>query len=115
MIPMSEASLRISADSLLRLPESASYQARSGQATAKVEKHGDTIYVWATCDSLAREVEYYQSLYEWECRRSGLYKSQYDEAVEQHRDPLKLGGFCLLAGLLAGILIMTTTNKIKKQ
>lgn len=114
-VPKSEASLRISVDSLLKLPEKASYQARSGQATAKVEKSGDTIYVSATCDSLAREVEYYQSLYEWECRRSGLYKTQYDELMEKRHDPLKLGGLCLLAGLLAGIYLVTTTNKNKKQ
>lgn len=115
MIPMSEVSLRISVDSLLKLPKAASYQARSGQASAKVEKSGDTIYVWATCDSLQREVEYYQSLYEWECKRSRLYRSQYDEAVEQRHDPLKLGGACLLAGFLAGIYIIATTNKTKKQ
>lgn len=114
-VPKSEASLRISVDSLLKLPEKASYHARSGQATAKVEKSGDTIYVSATCDSLAREVEYYQSLYEWECRRSGLYKTQYDELMEKRHDPLKLGGLCLLAGLLAGIYLVTTTNKNKKQ
>lgn len=110
-VPKSEASLRISVDSLLKLPEKASYHARSGQATAKVEKYGDTIYVRATCDSLAREVEYYQSLYEWECRRSGLYKTQCDELMEKRHDPLKLGGLCLLAGLMAGIYIMTSTNK----
>ena len=80
-----------------------------------MEKSGDTIYVSATCDSLAREVEYYQSLYEWECRRSGLYKTQYDELMEKRHDPLKLGGLCLLAGLLAGIYLVTTTNKNKKQ
>ncbi|MDE7349658.1 MAG: hypothetical protein K2N25_01215 [Muribaculaceae bacterium] len=50
-------------DSLLKLPSQAVYTQHSGQATATVGKKGEVIYVAATCDSLAREVEYYEELY----------------------------------------------------
>ncbi len=63
MIPGSEATMGIHLDSLLRLPEGAGYTERSGQATARVERRGAGIQVTATCDSLAREIEYYEDMY----------------------------------------------------
>lgn len=104
-VSKSEASLRISVDSLLKLPERASYQARSGQATAKVEREGDTIRVWATCDSLEREVELWQELYAAQERRGELYRAHYEEAVEHRRDPLKTALAGAVAGLTAGVLL----------
>lgn len=55
--------MRISVDSLLKLPQGATYRRKSGQANAEVSMRGDTIYVTGTCDSLARQVEYYENLY----------------------------------------------------
>ncbi len=55
--------MRISVDSLLKLPQGATYHRKSGQARAEVSIRGDTIYVTGTCDSLARQVEYYENLY----------------------------------------------------
>lgn len=62
-MPSSKAELSISVDSLLKLPADAVYTRHSGQATATVSKEGEVIYVAATCDSLEREVEYYEELY----------------------------------------------------
>ncbi len=62
-VPMSQARITISVDSLLKLPAGASYHKRSGQAGAEVSLKGDTIFVTATCDSLQREVEYYEEQY----------------------------------------------------
>ena len=62
-MPSSKAEIAIPVDSLLKLPGQAVYTHHSGQATATVAKKGEVIYVAATCDSLQREVEYYEELY----------------------------------------------------
>lgn len=62
-VPESRVEMRISVDSLLKLPQGATYHRKSGQAHAEVSIRGDTIYVTGTCDSLARQVEYYENLY----------------------------------------------------
>ncbi len=63
MIPTSRVEMAISKDSLLRLPTGAVFHNKSGQAHAEVAVRGDTVFVTATCDSLARQVEYYEELY----------------------------------------------------
>ena len=62
-MPSSKAEISISVDSLLKLPADAVYTHHTGQATATVGKKGDVIYVAASCDSLQREVEYFEELY----------------------------------------------------
>lgn len=61
-IPRSAASLAIPATGsrLPSLPAGASYFERSGQASVEVRISHDTIYVYATCDSLRQLVEYYE-------------------------------------------------------
>lgn len=58
-VPRDQAVLRIAADSVWRLPERAVYTSRSGRAAATLSRHGDTIVVYADCDSLQRLVEWY--------------------------------------------------------
>lgn len=62
-VPESRVEMRISVDSLLKLPQGASYHRKSGQAHADISIRGDTIYVTGTCDSLSRQVKYYENLY----------------------------------------------------
>ncbi len=78
VVPSSKAEIAIHVDSLLKLPSQAVYTHHSGQATATVAKKGDVIYVAATCDSLQREVEYYEELY---------YKAR--DALEQYKDSVQ--------------------------
>lgn len=78
MVPSSKAEIAIPVDSLLKLPSQAVYTHHSGQATATVGKKGDVIYVAASCDSLQREVEYYEELY---------YKAR--DALEQYKDSVQ--------------------------
>lgn len=61
-IPRSTARLAIPATGsrLPSLPAGASYFERSGQASVEVRISHDTIYVYATCDSLRQLVEYYE-------------------------------------------------------
>ena len=78
VVPSSKAEIAIPVDSLLKLPSQAVYTHHSGQATATVGKKGDVIYVAASCDSLQREVEYYEELY---------YKAR--DALEQYKDSVQ--------------------------
>lgn len=56
-VPMSVAKLVIPMNALTQLPIGTGYNQRSGQATVDVRRgEGDTIYITATCDSLARQV-----------------------------------------------------------
>lgn len=78
MVPSSKAEIAIPVDSLLKLPSQAVYTHHSGQATATVAKKGEVIYIAATCDSLQREVEYYEELY----YRARDALEQYENSVQ---------------------------------
>jgi len=58
-VPKAAVTLTLSADSLRRLPEGASYRARNGRASVEVRKGAEsgTVVVHAECDSLQRTVE----------------------------------------------------------
>ena len=56
-------SLTISVDSLLKLPEGAVYRESKDRAHVEATHHGGVIYITGTCDSLQRQVEYYEALY----------------------------------------------------
>lgn len=64
-VPRSEVTLRIPSASLLTLPCDASYSDRSGQASVKLSRKAgtgessDTLYVYASCDSLEVQCEEY--------------------------------------------------------
>lgn len=126
MIPGSEATMGIHLDSLLRLPEGAGYTERSGQATARVERRGGEIQVTATCDSLAREIEYYEDMYyrardeldELEHRmleeRAQREKREYNQSKENHG---LLGNPIMnfLIGFTAGSLTIIAIIIYKKE
>lgn len=112
-VPMSEAVLKIPADSLRKLPEAAEYRARSGQASAVVKHRGDTIIVYATCDSLQRQCERYE-------RETALYRDRC-EALEQtvrtenerRTNPVKTAIIAFIAGLATGIVL--TILKMRRR
>lgn len=97
--------MAVSVDSLLKLPEGAAYTKRSGQANIKVATHGDTVYITGTCDSLQRQVEYYEALYHTARDALEQHESQYQQERRQRTDPLLIGGVNLIAGLFAGIFL----------
>ncbi|MDL2254967.1 hypothetical protein LJC38_00095 [Parabacteroides sp. OttesenSCG-928-K15] len=57
LIPPSKAILPLNCDDIKRLPIGAFYEAKDGQATARVEKDEDGIKFVASCDSLMLLVE----------------------------------------------------------
>lgn len=112
MIPQSEVRLSIPMDSLRKLPKSAEFRGKKGQANVIVRKGGDTIYVYAICDSLQRRCDYYE-------RRATLYKAAYDELVgllekekERRTNPVRTALVSLLAGIIIGVL---STNYCKTK
>ncbi len=111
---MSIATLEIPVDSLRKLPSNAEYRAKSGQASAVVKSQGDTIIVYATCDSLQRRCEYYE-------RESAIYKEAYEEMQslfeeerEKRSNPVKTALISFLAGVVIGVLI-TIIVKLKMK
>lgn len=111
--------ISIPVDSLLKLPAEASYTKQSGQASASVSAHGGIVYVTATCDSLAREVEYYEELYYR--ARDALEQHDNDVKTEQERrsDPLASPILVFIMGFVAGILttitIIPIINRYKNE
>lgn len=96
--------IAVSVDSLLKLPTGAAYTKRSGQANIKVAAHGDTVYITGTCDSLQRQVEYYEALYH--TARDALEQhAQHQQERKQRTSPAFIGTVNLIVGLFSGIIL----------
>ena len=102
VVPSSKAEIAIPVDSLLKLPSQAVYTHHSGQATATVAKKGEVIYVAATCDSLQREVEYYEELYYK--ARDALEQTKQLYREQQKEKPLP-SSWVVVATLIFGYII----------
>ena len=111
-VPQSEVKMEIPIDSLRKLPDKAEYRAKSGQANAVVKFKRDTVIVYAICDSLQRQCEYYESV-------ATNYKEGYEalrnilhEEKEQRSNPVLIAFIAFLAGIVIGILL-TIIVKLK--
>lgn len=116
-VPMSRARITISVDSLLRLPAGASYHKRSGQAEAEVALVGDTVYVTATCDSLEREVEYYEALYRNARDALESYHESVSEEQKSRKSPVGvyLRGMCCGVAATLGLIFFIKQLKSRKN
>lgn len=113
-VPESRVEMRISVDSLLKLPQGATYHRKSGQAHAEVSIRGDTIYVTGTCDSLARQVEYYEALYHNARDALENYHATVREEAKTRESPLNAFVKGLVLGIVSGISL-TYFIKISKR
>ena len=111
-VPQSQVKLEIPIDSLRKLPQKAEYRAKNGQANAVVQYKRDTIIVYAICDSLKRQCEYYENV-------AATYKEAYEdlqnivrEEKEQRSNPVKIALISFLVGVVIGILL-TIIVKLK--
>ena len=111
-VPQSQVILEIPIDSLRKLPQKAEYRAKNGQANAVVQYKRDTIIVYAICDSLKRQCEYYENV-------AATYKEAYEdlqnilqEEKEQRMNPVRIAFISLLAGIVVGVLL-TIIVKLK--
>ena len=110
-VPPSTATLTVPLDSLRGLPAGASFTARSGQATATLQMHGDTVVVDAGCDSLQVWLEYYML-------RSARYEEAFNHAeacldaeIKQRSNPVRTFFEGLLSGLAVGVVLAWTIIK----
>lgn len=113
---MSEVRLEIPTDSLLKLPEGSSFHAKSGQARLDIGKGKEpgTIVVYASCDSLQRQCEYYEkSSSVWRERYEGM-ADLYEAELKQRSNPVKTFFTGLVAGIVITVLgMIIIKNKLK--
>lgn len=108
--------LTISVDSLLKLPEGASYRESNDRAHVEATQKGGVIYITGTCDSLQRQVEYYEALYH--TARDALENQSRELAKSESRERpypswLLITSFMigLLLGAITTIFIIAKLNK----
>lgn len=82
-VPESRVNLAVSVDSLLKLPEGAAYRGSNDRAHVEATHQGGVIYITGTCDSLQRQVEYYESLYH--TARDALEQTEQSLLQEQQK------------------------------
>lgn len=105
--------MAIPADSLLKLPAGAVYRSTSGRAHAEVSLRGDTVFIAGTCDSLARQVEYYEELYHTARDALGNYRERVEQEQKQERgnSPIKSVIASFIVGFVAGAILTHNINK----
>ena len=129
-VPESRVTVTIVKDSLLRLPEGASWSGRSGQANVNVQRRAATdgkpevIVVEATCDSLQLQCERYEQTIATQSRAIDaladagyrLYAEQSEEVKEKPPNGIKTALEWLFIGMVTGLLlsrIKTIINFVK--
>ncbi len=107
-------SLAVSVDSLLKLPEGAAYRESHDRAHVEATRQGGIIYITGTCDSLQRQVEYYEALYH--TARDALEQThdQLTQERQKRSEPLGNPILTFAMGLVAGILT-TITFKLSRK
>lgn len=108
--------MTLNLDSVRHLPSKAAYTAKKGRATVKVERADNGgVVIYASCDSLEREVVKYEKL-------SSYWKNLYNGEVSKqlHQDKkvvyppagLVLSVFLFFA--IAAVCVLVTIQKYKK-
>lgn len=116
-IPESRVEMEIPVENLRNLPEGSSYSEKSGQANVVVKyvPQTETVFVYATCDSLQILCENLQR--EMLRIRSDAEKEKYEIRVDNFRSGFRLGvitASLLAIGLVAGWLAIKRKLKIFK-
>lgn len=126
-VPESKVTVTIVKDSLLRLPEGASWTGRSGQANVNVQRRAATngkpevIVVEATCDSLQLLCERYEQTIATQKRAIDaladagyrLYAEQREEDKEKPPNGIKTALKWLFIGIIIGLLLCRIKTIIK--
>lgn len=111
--------LAVSVDSLLKLPEGAAYRRSNERAHVEASQKEGIIYITGTCDSLERQVEYYEALYH--NARDALEQTEQLLHQEQQKmvstDPWWLFLTTLMLGYVVGVAatIFVTKDKLFKK
>lgn len=110
-VPQEEVKLEIPLSELAKLPTQAEFRAKNGRASATVHHQGDTLVVYATCDSLQRQCEYYERQMSSYNKALEQQKNEARTEKERSSNPWKMLLIAFIAGLATGIVIML----LKKQ
>jgi len=107
--------LAVSVDSLLKLPEGAVFRESKDRAHIEAKQKGGVIYITGTCDSLQRQVEYYEALYH--TARDALEQKQNELIQERQKrsDPLADPILIYVLGIVSVVLVTITFNLKKKE
>lgn len=114
-IPRSEVRLEIPIDSIRTLPTQAAYVAKSGQASAMVQRNADVIVVTSVCDSIQQQCAYYERLSS--TYRTKLEEMQAKQTVVNEKPPDGIGKAIkwFIVGVVAGIVLtILVTLKLKQ-
>lgn len=111
-VPQEEAKLEIPLAELTNLPEKAEYQAKNGRASATVQNKGGTIVVYATCDSLQRQCEYYER--QMASYKKALEQQKNEARTEKERssNPWKMLLIAFIVGVATGTVLTIITKRI---
>lgn len=90
-------------DSLLRLPEGAAYRRSNERAHVEASQKDGIIYITGTCDSLQRQVEYYEALYH--TARDALEQAEQSLRQEQEKKTSTTPWWVDLAMLMFGYFV----------
>ena len=107
--------LTISLDSLLKLPEGATYRRSNERAHVEASQKDGVIYITGTCDSLQRQVEYYEALYHNARDALENYHATVQEEAKTRESPLEILVKGLALGLVAGISITSFIKYSKRR
>lgn len=102
-MPASRVNLAISVDSLLKLPEGAVYRKSKDRAHIEAKQKDGVIYITGTCDSLQRQVEYYEALYH--TARDALEQTDQSLRQEQEKETSTTPWWLDLAMLMIGYFV----------
>lgn len=115
----SKVNMAISVDSLLKLPEGAVYRKSKDRAHVEATHQGGVIYITGTCDSLQRQVEYYEALYH--TARDALEQTQSQLIRERQKKTDTTPSWLFLTTLMFGyfvgaaVTIFITKDKLLKK
>ena len=110
-IPEERAELPVSLADLHRLPEGAGFHTRNGRASAAVSREGDTIRIYATCDSLQARLELYEKKYRESKRDNEELREEVRKEKERRPNTLLTAALAFIIGAGTGI----SFNQIKKK
>lgn len=102
-------------DSLLKLPDGAVFRESKDRAHVEAKQKDGVIYITGTCDSLQRQVDYYEALYH--TARDAL--ENYHDAVQEEKrvtvSPTKVFVIGFILGLIAGISLVIFITIYKRH
>lgn len=104
-VPADSARLAVALRVIGNLPDGAGYRTRQGRASAEVKREGDELLITATCDSMERMVEMYDSMYVDAVERLTATENELRTEKEKRTNGIKWMPGVFIAGVAAGVVL----------